>query len=607
MDELQRLQQRLNKVLEEPPIVPSTTRPDVAIEPTEDTHTLEPTPLAKKYIAQVSNWHSIIAESDLEGNITYVNDNFIRISKYSREELIGAPHSLLRSGFHPDSFYKRMWKTIQAGKIWRGTIKNKAKDGSYYWVKTLIAPVKNQSGQIVKYIAIRTDVTSILEASANQSRLESKIRSIEFLNRLYDLDRNQQSLPVILNQGLAILFEAPFLKILSKGGVFLADNNSRELNLVASFHLGQDIERLCKKVCFGHCLCGRAAQTKKLVFAQCIDHRHEVSFEGMAPHGHYNVPILVGGELIGVLVVYLEHGTKRDPNHEEFLGEFAQALGVIISFKQREEQLVQERQKSEAVAIIANKATLDAQAAEQAKTNFLATMSHELRTPLNGVVGMLHAVKLSELTQEQTEDIDVAMHSADMLLKLINDILDFSKFEYGSMQLDLLPVDIRQLTKDFRSSFAMAALEKGLELQAHVADDFPQYCLGDPTRLRQISSNLVGNAIKFTNQGLITVTTEFCEAPTGKSGGVWAITKVTDTGIGMPESALQLIFKRFNQADNTVTRKFGGTGLGLAICKQLVELMGGEIGVTSTEGKGTCFWYKLPTIAVDATGKTLAK
>ncbi|VAV86972.1 sensory box histidine kinase/response regulator [hydrothermal vent metagenome] len=137
------------------------------------------------------------------------------------------------------------------------------------------------------------------------------------------------------------------------------------------------------------------------------------------------------------------------------------------------------------------------------------------------------------------------------------------------------------------------------------ADDIPEYCLGDPTRMRQIATNLVGNAIKFTAEGSVHFKVSMCEPPTGKPGHKWALIQVKDSGVGIDQAAQDVIFERFSQADSTTTRQFGGTGLGLAICKQLVETMGGEIGVTSELGEGTCFWYKVPIFIVDQDGNKL--
>jgi hypothetical protein len=357
-----------------------------------------------------------------------------------------------------------MWKALLKGEEWRGHIKNKAKDGSHYWVKTLIKPVFDELGKINGFVSVQADVTSLVRTVSQRKRLELKSRSISSLNRLYAIERSNRELPQILLEALEILFEAPWLKVLEKGGVFFSDPDTKQLELVASHMLGPDIENLCSKVKYGHCLCGRAAQTRKPVFASCVDERHDVRFDAMRPHGHYNMPILVGSELIGVMVVYLAHGTKRNHAEEEFLSEFAHTLGVIISHKNREDELVSEKQRAEVAAEMAKDSMLEAQAAEQSKTNFLATMSHELRTPLNGIVGMLHAVKQSPLSVEQQEDLDIALTSSDILLRLINDILDFSKLEYGSMELELTKVNIRQLIEESNYPFMIAAKEKGLEL-----------------------------------------------------------------------------------------------------------------------------------------------
>lgn len=614
MDQFEQLQKRIASIFDQPVEELQTSKvapPAIVVDKplTRSLVTKGKAPILNdltwEKIAKASDIHSIISGSDLVGNITYVNDNFIRISKYNREELIGAPHSLLRSDIHSDLFFKRMWDTIQAGNNWKGTVKNKAKDGSYYWVKTLIMPIKNAAGKVVSYISLRTEITDFIKIASQKKTLEHKTRCITNLNRVYSINRSNKSLKIILLEALRIMFEAPWLKVLEKGGVFLANPVSRELTLIASHKMGPDINRLCSKVKYGHCLCGRAAETQQPVFASCVDSRHEVRFEAMAPHGHYNLPIMVGSDLIGVMVVYLAHGSKRNVDEEGFLTEFAHALGVIISFKRREEELLTAKLKAEKSAETAHNAMVEAQAGEQAKTNFLATMSHELRTPLNGVVGMLHAVRQSPLSEEQSEDLDIAMSSADMLLGLINDVLDFSKLEYGSMSMEFRPVNMEKLVKESIAPLVIAAKEKGLQLTSSVCKEMPKHCLGDGIRLRQIASNLVSNAIKFTQSGSVELTIELCATPEGQEGALWAITKVTDTGVGMETSALGHIFEKFAQADSTITRQFGGTGLGLAICKQLVEQMGGQIGVTSEKGKGSCFWFTLPVIAVDEVGNRL--
>ncbi|MDQ7019604.1 MAG: ATP-binding protein [Robiginitomaculum sp.] len=363
--------------------------------------------------------------------------------------------------------------------------------------------------------------------------------------------------------------------------------------------MGEQIESHCAKIKFGHCLCGRAAQSRSLVHASCVDERHDVRFDTMEPHGHYNVPIMVGDELVGVLVVYLEHGTKKNKDHEVFLTEFAHALGVLIGFKQREENLVAKKKEALAAAEMAKKAMVEAQQAEVAKSNFLSTMSHELRTPMNGVVGMLHVLKMGELSEDQSESVDLALSSADLLLTIINDILDFTKLEHGAMTMESLPVNLQELVDNIRTVFAPLALDKYLNLDARVDPSLPKDILGDPTRLRQILNNFLSNAIKFTEAGNVSLILERQANEETPEGPDWLVFKVKDSGIGLNAEQRDLIFERFMQADNTISRKFGGTGLGLSICKQLAEAMGGMIGVDSVEGEGSTFWVKLPLISAE--------
>ncbi|VAW01155.1 sensory box histidine kinase/response regulator [hydrothermal vent metagenome] len=607
MSEFAELRQRLAAVLDENGLGVA----DIASLPFSNATIAQPTaPLEQpvtlgktnnkmwQQIAQATNTQSIISTSDLAGNVTYVNQNFIKIAKYSREELIGAPHALLRSDFHPNSFFTRMWQRIESGKTWQGTVKNKAKDGSHYWVKTLIAPVKDTAGKVISYVSVRHDVTDLVKLASTERRLQLKSTSIEVVNQVYKIDRATKSLPEILEDALEILFQSSWMKTLRKGGVFLADNANRELYLAANHNMEAEISDACDQIDFGQCLCGRAAETRKPVFAEQSDDPSLTSACAGRSLSHYGIPILVGDDLIGVLVVYLPKGHVHNLDDENFLVEFSHALGVVATFRQRERELLAQKMRAE-------EAQLAAETAEQAKTNFLAGMSHEIRTPLNGVVGMLHAVQQSPLNEEQQEDINIAMSSADMLLCLINDILDFSKLEYGSMELEALPLDVRKLAKEALAPLRVAATEKQLDFIISFADDIPEYCLGDPTRMRQIATNLVGNAIKFTSEGSIRFEAKLCEPPAGKPAGQWALVQVKDSGVGIDQAAQDVIFERFSQADSTTTRQFGGTGLGLAICKQLVETMGGEIGVTSELGEGTCFWYKVPIFTVDQDGNKL--
>ena len=232
-----------------------------------------------------------------------------------------------------------------------------------------------------------------------------------------------------------------------------------------------------------------------------------------------------------------------------------------------------------------------AEIADVAKTEFLATISHEIRTPLNGILPILEMLRDTELKQEQHQHVDTALSSSRHLLRIINDILDFSKIEAGKLELESINLNLRDVIQAVTALMAKSAERKGLRISTIIQDDVPLFVSGDPIRLRQILINLVGNAIKFTNKGGVSV--EVINQRAGRRI-VDLLFVVRDTGIGMSPATARKLFQSFSQADASTTRKHGGSGLGLAICKRLVELMGGSIGVRSQQGVGSLFWFQVP-------------
>ncbi len=321
--------------------------------------------------------------------------------------------------------------------------------------------------------------------------------------------------------------------------------------------------------------------------AQQEAHFQELVANILTPRGitsRLDAPIRTKEGLAGV--VSIEHiGPSREwaPDEQQFAQALANFMALVLEAARR-------RESEDALAV----AKTAAEDATKAKAEFLANMSHEIRTPMNGVIGMTDILARTPLSQTQRHYVDTIHNSGDTLLTLINDILDFSKIEAGKLEIQATAIDLRDVVESTVEQLAERAQRKGLQLLAEYDPSVPNAVIGDPIRIRQILTNLLGNAIKFTQQGDVRVQVTVDPQQTGEAGPLIVKFAVTDTGAGISPEGQAKLFQSFSQVDGSSTRVHGGTGLGLSICKQLSELMGGAIGVQSVIGQGSTFWVSLP-------------
>ncbi len=485
-------------------------------------------------------------EIDAEGLYTYISVVSMAVMGYGPEEIVGKKHfNDLRTAEGCKAFGAVGFETFTGGEPIRD-LENvlQTKDGRQIWVSTSGIPSLDGNGIIKGYRGSDTDITE--RKLAGQVLTETR-REFEYI-----FDNTYVGILLLRKDRIVARCNNRMAEILGY-------DSPEEMAGMSTRRLHLDEERYEK---FGEMYFSKLAQSEQFQI-------------------EYRLRRKDGSPVWCVL-----SGKAMDPSNLDRGSIWV--IDDVENRKRAEAELLETNRHLEEATARASRLAAEAEQANIAKSEFLANMSHEIRTPMNGVIGMTGLLLDTELNGEQRRYAEIVRASGESLLGVVNDILDFSKIEAGKVELEVLDFDLTSLLEDFAASLAVRAHEKGLELLYDVDPRVPTRLRGDPGRLRQVLNNLAGNAVKFTSTGEVAVRVSMADE---NEADALLRFSVRDTGIGIPANKIGMVFEKFSQVDASTTRKYGGTGLGLAISKQLVELMGGGIGVESEYGKGSEFWF----------------
>ncbi|MBI5361817.1 MAG: CHASE domain-containing protein [Planctomycetes bacterium] len=647
-------------------------------------------------LRQTIDAHSIVSVTDSAGRIIDANDEFCRVSGYSRAELLGHDHRIVNSGRHPQAFWAEMWRTVRAGRSWRAEVCNRTKSGSPYWVDAIIAPFRGADGSIEKYVSIRTEITDRKRAEAEQA---AALALTTALARSSDAKEAAHA----VNDALASTTG------LERTAVLLYAEDG-----VCRFAGWRGLSREYRSAVEGHCPWPRGAREAEPivlydVFAEASLAAYHELFRSERIHSIAFVPIETEEGVVGKLMLYGDapgtitpsimraaqaaaaplgsavvrlrmadslaksearfrsivegadvvvweydlargafnyvspqaerfghpiedwlrpgfweahlHPEDRASAHERHANAAEDEAGCRFQYRWRaadgRESWIEEFVSSDATkagagllrgvlvdvteskraAAELQEARAHAEAATHAKSEFLANMSHEIRTPLTAILGYSDLLRedgdLARAPERRLQVIDTIRNAGHYLLTVINDVLDLSKIEAGKMTIEAVETPVLLVLAEVEDLMRSRATERGITLATELATPVLDRVMTDPTRLRQILMNLVGNAVKFTSTGGIHVKACVAQSATGER----LVIDVEDTGPGLTAEQAGRLFSAFSQADASVTRKHGGTGLGLALSRRFAELMGGSVTLAWTEpGRGSCFRVDLPLL-----------
>ncbi|MBF0181600.1 MAG: PAS domain S-box protein [Magnetococcales bacterium] len=532
--------------------------------------------LREEILNNMAEGVALIRASD--GIIVYANPKFETMFGYAPKELIGQNIVAINAptDHSPEETAQAIITALSHDRFWRGEVLNRRKDGSTLWCDAVVTTFEHRQYGIV-WQTIHQDITE--RKKAEQFRLKNEQRLRLFL----ELDRELAKLneTEVCLRALEIAVAVTSSEV---GYMHIVNEDQESLRQVT---WNRSAQRLCQTSCRSHYPLSEAGIWADAIRQRCtVIHNDVVNDPGRKgmPEGHFLVrchmstPVM-RGEKVHMIIGVGNKGLPYDANDASQLELAANEVQLILS-RWRDQETIK-------------LARAQAESANRAKGDFLAAMSHEIRTPMNVVLGMADMLLETDLTAHQRHFAQTMHQSGKTLLGVINDILDFSRIEAGRIEMANEPYSPRQVVEETTRLMRIAAEQKGLAMDLVIDEGVPEAITGDDNRVRQVLINLLGNAVKFTQRGRITV--RLARDPERANGLAF---EVADTGIGIPLEQQEHIFEQFIQADSGISRRYGGTGLGLAISHRLVGLMGGTIRLRSMPGEGSVFSFFLPATTV---------